>query len=126
MTQEQKAKLLADTLANGGATVRAEDGEAYTGPGYAVATGPQTFVAMTGGQQIAQWAFNLILDNCLRQNPKFIGTWVDANKIFVEPAAIAQSLVEALLIAKEHNQKAIYAFDEQRTLDVSKLTLEAQ
>lgn len=107
LAYKQAAEAYADTLKNGGAT-RSISGDVPT-TGFALSPykGRETILDGTGSVEEYRVFVRKNLD-LLSQPDHFIGSWQNDGKTYLDVSVVKSSREEAVLLAQEHEQLAIY------------------
>lgn len=94
------------------------DSEAYphNGTGYAVAL--SGWELKTKRDFLSREKFNELFEVYAdaSRDRHFVGTWVEGNLVVFDLVEVVDSRETAIRLGKERNQKAIYDFEEQRTI----------
>lgn len=108
-------KIVDKILANpGGGTARVSaDIDRLPESGYFIGNGPQGIVCPTS---MATRAVVLGAVVYLHTNARFIGWWTDGDRFYIEPSDWSASEVEALALARERGELAV--FDIARQADI--------
>lgn len=113
MLSDAVAKMLADTVQNGGGTYHAGTSRPFApftpGDGYAVAIGGvQMAPATTGAAELVRWA-NYVTG---RYEARFVGTWLDGDVLYVDAVRYfpRPERAAALKLGREMAQLAIFDF----------------
>ena len=110
---------------NGGATFHVESGQFYSGQGFGVAVAKNLEEVVDNFNTLGQEMFMIYLFDYIAINSKllgpttedfYLGLWVEHNKLYIDVTQVVATKRDALVLAKERNQLAIFDFNTFTTV----------
>jgi hypothetical protein len=99
------------TLAHGGGTFKADTLSRFEPrSGYAVGAGGGTVIE-TDWPQVIVHDILAVRANALARGLRYIGTWIDDGKVYVDPVIVTPVRSFAVRTARLYRQRAIYSFE---------------
>lgn len=107
---------LADLAEDGGGTYEARSlAKVKPTSGYAVGIGGITLPANTVNAEALAWAMDAVAHG---YDTDYVGTWLSDGVIFIDAVVLMPDLREAMALALNHGQEAIYDFLSGESLEV--------
>jgi hypothetical protein len=110
---------LDDTLRNGGGTFDALTLEPVTSGPWAVGGSlPGIVLDASGDGYHRRLAFGNAYLDLLTSGARIIGTWIDDGRLYIDAIELIESTDDALRLAAERGELAVYHITDKRTLTV--------
>jgi hypothetical protein len=107
---------------NGGGTFAAENLQPIT-PQHGYAVGVEFGTAITleagAGEMEIMQALETVAHGYAHRGARAVGAWMDGERIHIDPVLITPTLHDALRVAREYGQVAVYNFSTGNTVEVA-------